>query len=102
MTVIRLTCHRPLPSPWTVGQEQWKLELGATPAINGREVDAADEVRRITGHGVDFALDTTGLPALIGRAVSSLRQRGTAAILGASAPDAIIALGANLMQAVGR
>jgi len=70
-------------------------ELGATHVVNGREADAVEEIRRITGTGVDFALDTTGLPALVGQAVDALRQRGTAAILGASAPDAKIELPAN-------
>lgn len=70
-------------------------ELGATHAINGREADAVEEVRRITGIGADFALDTTGLPALIQQGVDALRQKGTAAILGASAPDAKISLPAN-------
>ncbi len=70
-------------------------ELGATHVIDGRGVDAVEEIRRITGTGVDVALDTTGLPALIGQAVAALRQRGTAAILGASAPDAVIELPAN-------
>jgi aryl-alcohol dehydrogenase len=61
-------------------------ELGATHVINGTEADAVEEIRGITGSGVDYALDTTGVPALIGQAVDALRQRGTAAILGASAP----------------
>jgi aryl-alcohol dehydrogenase len=71
------------------------LELGATHAINGKETDAVAEIRRITGGGVDYALDTTGLPALIQQCVDGLRQRGTAAILGASRPDAVIQLPAN-------
>src|SRR5690606_1076925 len=70
-------------------------ELGATHTINGKEADTVAEVHRITGHGADFALDTTGLPALIQQCVDSLRQRGKAAILGASAPDAVIQLPAN-------
>ena len=70
-------------------------ELGATHTINGAEQDAVDEIRRITGTGVDHALDTTGLPALIRQGVDALRQRGTAAILGASAPDATLDIGAN-------
>lgn len=70
-------------------------ELGATHTINGMEADAVAEIRQITGGGVDYALDTTGLPALIGQCVEALRQRGTAAILGASRPDAMIALPAN-------
>ena len=70
-------------------------ELGATHTIHGGETDAVEEIRRITGSGVDFALDTTGLPALIGQGVDALRQRGTAAILGASHPDATLDIGAN-------
>ena len=71
------------------------LELGATHVINGREADVVAEIHRITGGGADFALDTTGLPALILQCVDGLRQRGKAAILGASAPDAVIELPAN-------
>ncbi|XRQ08919.1 NAD(P)-dependent alcohol dehydrogenase [Actinomadura welshii] len=70
-------------------------ELGATHVVDGGEQDAVAEIRRITGGGVDHALDTTGLPALIEQAVEALRQRGSAAILGASAPDANIGLPAN-------
>ena len=70
-------------------------ELGATHTIHGGETDAVEEIRRITGSGVDFALDTTGLPALIRQGVDALRQRGTAAILGASRPDATLDIGAN-------
>jgi aryl-alcohol dehydrogenase len=70
-------------------------ELGATHTVNGREADAVEEIRRITGGGADYALDTTGLPALIQQCVEGVRQRGTAAILGASSPDAVIKLPAN-------
>lgn len=70
-------------------------ELGATHVINGKETDAVAEIQKITGGGVDYVLDTTGLPALIQQCVEGLRQRGTAAILGASHPDAVIQLPAN-------
>ncbi len=70
-------------------------DLGATHVVNGNEQDAVAEIRRVTRGGVDYALDTTGLPALIGQAVEALRQRGAAAILGASAPEAMIQLPAN-------
>lgn len=70
-------------------------ELGATHVVNGKEADAVEEIRRITGTGVDYALDTTGLPALIRQAVDALRQRGTAAILGASRPEDTLDIPAN-------
>jgi len=70
-------------------------ELGATHTVNGKETDAVAEVQRITGGGADFALDTTGLPPLIEQCIAAVRQRGKVAILGASAPDAVVALPAN-------
>src|SRR5690606_12019630 len=70
-------------------------ELGATHTVNGREQDAVEEIGRITGEGVDYALDTTGLPPLIGQMIQALRQRGTAAVLGASAEDAVVGVPAN-------
>src|SRR5690606_30574017 len=42
-----------------------------------------------------FALDTTGLPALIRQCVDGLRQHGRAAMLGASHPDAVLDIPAN-------
>jgi aryl-alcohol dehydrogenase len=71
------------------------LELGATHAVNGKDTDAVAEIYKITGGGADYALDTTGLPPPIQQCVEGLRQRGTAAILGASRPDAVIQLPAN-------
>jgi aryl-alcohol dehydrogenase len=70
-------------------------DLGATHTVDGSKRDAVAEIRRVTGGGADYALDTTGLPALIGQAVEALRQQGTAAILGASEADAMIGLPAN-------
>jgi aryl-alcohol dehydrogenase len=70
-------------------------DLGATHAINGGQTDAVAEIRRIVGGGVDYTLDTSGLPALVEQGVEALRQRGTAAILGASRHDAVIRLPAN-------
>lgn len=71
-------------------------ELGATHTVNGKETDTVEEARKITGgDGVDYALDNTGLPPLIMQCVDSLRQHGSAAIVGASAADAVIELPAN-------
>lgn len=71
-------------------------KLGATHTVNGKEADAVEEARRVTGgEGVDFALDNTGIPALILQCVEALRQHGTAAIVGASEPSHNIELPAN-------
>ncbi|MQT15566.1 NAD(P)-dependent alcohol dehydrogenase [Segnochrobactrum spirostomi] len=67
-------------------------ELGATHTINPAKVDATAEILKITGYGLNFALDTTGLSKVIRSAVMALAPMGTCGILGASAPGSEIAL----------
>lgn len=52
------------------------LELGATHALDGADPDLAALVRKISGNGIDRALDTTGRPAVMRTAVESLALRG--------------------------
>ena len=59
-------------------------ELGATHTVNPSSVDPAQEIVRLTGAGVDFALEATGIPAVIRQAVESLAPRGVCGILGAA------------------
>ncbi|WP_227698281.1 NAD(P)-dependent alcohol dehydrogenase [Pseudomonas chlororaphis] len=74
-------------------------ELGATHVIDSREQDAVAVIREVTGAGVDFALDSTGIPAVIRSAVAALRPRGRCGIVGASRPGTNLELDANdLMQ----
>ena len=57
-------------------------ELGATATLNTeKSADVVGEIRRLTGSGSDFTLDTTGSPSLIRSAVESLAIRGTCALL---------------------
>ena len=44
-----------------------------------------DEIQRITGFGVDFSVETTGVPALLRQAVDCLAPRGTCGVIGAAA-----------------
>jgi aryl-alcohol dehydrogenase len=60
-------------------------ELGATHAINPGAGKMVEAVMAITGSGVQFALDTTGLGQVIRDAVLCLAPRGTCGVLGASA-----------------
>ncbi len=59
--------------------------VGATHTIDSTSLDATAEIMRITGGGLNFALDTTGLAPVIRDAVEALAPRGTCGILGASA-----------------
>ncbi|MGL3104214.1 NAD(P)-dependent alcohol dehydrogenase [Bradyrhizobium sp. BR 1432] len=76
--------------------------LGATHMIDPRQTNAVEEIMRITGTGLNFALDTTGLPAVIRNAVESLGPRGACGILGASGPDAEIVLNETHFMSAGR
>ena len=63
-------------------------ELGATHTFNPNiTTDLVDKIIELTTHGVNTALDTTGLPDVIRDAVLCLAPRGSCGILGACPPD---------------
>jgi len=73
--------------------------LGATHVVNSREQDPVALIRRITGSGVDFSLDSTGRPEVVRAAVEALRPRGMCGIVGASRPGTLLELDiTDLMQ----
>lgn len=57
-------------------------ELGATHTINSKQEDAVAKIKELTGgYGVDWTVDTTGLPVVIKNAISALAQGGTCAAI---------------------
>jgi aryl-alcohol dehydrogenase len=56
-------------------------KLGATHGIDGRRQDIAAGISAITGRGVDYVVETTGVPDLHRLAVDVLNPRGTVALL---------------------
>ena len=77
-------------------------ELGATHTINPSQSNAPDQIMQITGYGLDYALDTTGLPAVIEGAIRSLAPRGACGIVGTPKPEAAIAVDLLQFMAGGR
>lgn len=63
-------------------------DLGATHTVNGSSADAEAELLDIASGGLDFGLDTTGNPSVIGMAVGSLRSGGVCGLV-AGAMDAV-------------
>jgi aryl-alcohol dehydrogenase len=61
-------------------------ELGATDAVNAKECNPVEALRTISGGGVQFSLETTGLPEVVRQAVDALGVRGVCGIVGASPP----------------
>lgn len=53
-------------------------ELGATEVINSKEEDPVEKIKSLTnGYGVDYTVDTTGIPAVTRQAIDALAQGGT-------------------------
>lgn len=62
-------------------------ELGASDTLMGAD-DNARDLRRATHGGVEFAVEATGVPAVLRSAMDSLTQGGTCALVGAAASRA--------------
>lgn len=66
------------------------MQLGATRVINGKEVDAVEEVNRLTnGAGVDKVLETAGSPFTIKQTPYMVKRGGTIVLVGISAQENI-------------
>lgn len=77
------------------------LELGATAAIDpGAVVDVTQAVKDAAGGGVNYAVDTTGIPAVIGAGAEVLTQNGMLGLVGMPPPDA--SLPVNIMSIFAR
>lgn len=67
-------------------------DLGATETVNSKENDPAEAIKQITdGKGVDYVVDTTGLPSVIGSGIKSLASGGTCAAIAVSAHQVEVA-----------
>jgi aryl-alcohol dehydrogenase len=64
------------------------LELGATHAIDPSDGDAVSAVVDASHGGVDYAIDTTGIPDVVRAAVESLGPLGVCGIVGSPRLDA--------------
>ncbi|MCQ4117913.1 NAD(P)-dependent alcohol dehydrogenase [Rhodococcus tibetensis] len=82
--VATLCAVDPLPARRALAEE-----FGAV-SIDPTTQDVAAEIRALTGGGATHTLDTTGIPTVIGLAVSALRERGTAVVVGLGAPEVTV------------
>ena len=58
-------------------------ELGATHVINSKLVNPVEEIKKITGGGVNFALESTGRPEILKQGIDALGLLGKIAVVGA-------------------
>ncbi len=56
--------------------------LGATDTVDASSSDPVDEIRKMTGGGVDYSFEAIGLKAVAEQAFNSLKAGGTATVIG--------------------
>ena len=60
-------------------------EMGATHTINATKANVVEEVQKITGGGVNYALETTGVPQVFTDMTYCVGVKGHAVVVGAAA-----------------
>lgn len=58
-------------------------ELGATHTINAKTTDPVEEIKSMTDGGVNYSVESSGVPAVLRQAVESLTFMGVTAVIGA-------------------
>jgi aryl-alcohol dehydrogenase len=67
-------------------------KFGATHIVNSAKIDPVEEIQRITAAGVEYALECTGIPAVLRKAFDSLCMGGKCGLIGAAPAGAEVAL----------
>ena len=70
-------------------------ELGATVVVNGRSGDAIAAVRKASGGGTDYAVEATGIPAVMAQSFDALNGTGTTIVLGVAPAGAAVSVDAS-------
>jgi Zn-dependent alcohol dehydrogenase len=67
------------------------LDLGASEVFDPREGDdVAGSIKERSGGGVDLALDTTAIPAVVGQALNCVLPGGSLGLVGIPHPEAVL------------
>ncbi|MGW0021474.1 NAD(P)-dependent alcohol dehydrogenase [Rhodococcus sp. NPDC003382] len=72
-------------------------EIGATHTLNGVAPDIEDAARALVPQGFDYAIDTSGVAAVIRRTVSLLSTSGTCGLIGLADQEVTFGLGDLLL-----
>lgn len=81
-----LTCNPLIAIDVQPGKLAWAKKLGATHTINAVTEDVGKVVAEIVPGGVDYAVEATGIPAVMEQAFGSLSNKGVLAIAGHPEP----------------
>lgn len=79
------------------GRLDLAAELGATDLVRAGDTSTAKQVQTLVAGGVDFAVEATGVPAVMADAVASTHRTGTTVLLGLAAAGASVSFDAGLL-----
>ena len=72
-------------------------QLGATHTINGKKTDAVSGVKSLTEGGASYAVEATGIPAVMTQAFDALNATGTVVVLGVAPSGATVNVDASAL-----
>ncbi len=74
------------------GRLETSKGFGATHTINSSTTDPVKKIQEITGGGVEYALECTGVPKVLRQAVDALAMGGACGLIGASPAGSEVSL----------
>jgi aryl-alcohol dehydrogenase len=74
-------------------------ELGATEVVNGAKEDSVAFVRNILPLGIDYSVETTGVPSVVKQSFAVLKTAGTAALVGIAGTVTLDMMGEVIAEA---
>jgi aryl-alcohol dehydrogenase len=77
-------------------------ELGATHAVNSKQINPVEVIRDITSGGVDYSLETSGKPAALHQAIEALGSLGACGIVGAEPLGTEVSFDVNNLMIPGK
>lgn len=82
MMAKALTCNPIIAIDVQAKKLAWAKKMGATHVVNAKTQDAGKAVLEIVPGGVDYAVEASGIPAVMEQAFNSLSNKGVLAIAG--------------------
>ena len=82
-------------------RREMAMSFGATHSLDPAQYESlAEAVRTIVPHGVDYALDTSGVPDVLQAVMNCLGVKGTLGVVSVTPPDTPVP--GNMLQVMGQ
>jgi aryl-alcohol dehydrogenase len=92
MTAVLCGCTTIIAVDINEGRLTTARNFGATHTVNSSHANPVEEIQRMTGGGVEYALECAGIPKVLRQAVDCLAWGGVAGLIGAARAEAEVSL----------